>query len=233
MKGVVLLSGGLDSSVLLTKLVKEGDNCYPLSIDYGQRHVREVEAAAAICGILGVDHKWQCLDLSNLKELLRSALVGSKGVIPHGHYEAETQKATVVPNRNMILLSIAAGYASSISGEFVAYAAHSNDRAIYADCRPEFVKSVTETISLGTDNQIHLIEPFVDMTKAEIVKLGIQLGAPLYLTHSCYEGSERPCLQCGTCLERTEAFYLNNTSDPALSLEEWGQALKYLRQHTK
>lgn len=593
MKGVILHSGGVDSTVLLTKLLKEGHDCYPLSIEYGQRHAKEIDKAAEICGVLALDEKWQCLDLCNLRDFIHSALSG-QGEIPYGHYSDEIQKATVFPNRNMILLAIAAGYAETIEGEFVAYAAHSNDRciaegetvvtptgkkrvedlvpedevlscsldnstvsfqkvvkvvnngtrddvclltclggrqlrltgnhkvfkvlrvsfnksdgyektivevplreikkgdwlltpatkkklvtdepvfdidllqycdtsnpllqygdkfiwfkrdnmlpryiksdvfaklvtwfvtegnlpgpsqnntyktcisqksgtpeaaeiegllkqwgfhysyneggmffefsgptcyafrrcgrgaenkripgeilrmhpklvfdtlikgdggeeknypnrlnyvtkskvlreqvaylcsvlgcscsytrnktsgtyqmsigtefrknvnrlgeckmikvesvtntlsarvfditvendhtffagegsgilvsnSIYPDCRPEFVESVGKTIKLGTGGKVRLIEPFVDMTKAEVAKLGIEIGTPLYLTWSCYKGQERPCLQCGTCLERTEAFYLNHTSDPALTPEEWEQALVYLRQYT-
>ena len=231
-KGVVLHSGGLDSTVLLTKLLKEGHECYPLSVGYGQRHVKEIEAARRICERLGIISRWHYLDLSNLKQLIHSALHGV-GDIPHGHYEAEMQKVTVSPNRNMILLSVAAGYAETLGGSFVAYAAHSNDRSVYSDCRPEFVKSVGETIKLGTGGKVELIEPFVDYTKKDVVLEGVRLDAPLELTFSCYEGRERPCLQCGTDLERTEAFHLAGIQDPALTDEEWIQALKYLGQYTK
>lgn len=232
MKGVVLHSGGLDSTVLLAKLVKEGYDCYPLSIEYGQRHVKEVSAARRVCGRLGILERHQVLFFTELHALIHSALTG-EGAIPRGHYSDEIQKATVVPNRNMILLSIAAGYAETIGGSFVAYAAHSNDRAIYPDCRPEFVKSVGETLKLGTGGKVELIEPFVDYTKTDLVRLGLELGAPLELTWSCYQGKERPCLQCGTCLERTEAFNLISAQDPALTSEEWKQALKYLEQYAK
>ncbi len=230
MKGVVLYSGGLDSTVLLTKLVREGHDCYPLSVNYGQRHAKEILAARKISVHLDMWKKHKMLFLDQLKELIHSALTGD-GTIPSGHYEAQMQEATVVPNRNMILLAIAAGYADTIDGEFVAYAAHSNDRAIYADCRPEFIKSVGETIGLGTGGKVRLIEPFVDMTKEGLVRLGIEIDAPLHLTWSCYKGEERPCLSCGTCLERTEAFNRCGTSDPALSPEEWKKALEYLKQY--
>lgn len=229
---MVLHSGGLDSTVLLTKLVRDGYDCYPLTVNYGQRHVKEAAAAFLVCDYLGLWGVWRQLDLDNLSHFIHSALSGD-GEIPYGHYEAESQKATVFPNRNMILLGIAAGYAETIGASFVAYAAHSNDRAIYPDCRPEFVKSAAETLRLGTDGKVRLVEPFVDMKKTEIAKLGVELGAPLELTWSCYKGGERPCLQCGTCLERTEAFHLSHTTDPALTAEEWRQALKYLEQYTR
>jgi len=230
-KCVVLHSGGLDSTVLLTKLIREGYDCYPLGIEYGQRHAKELLAAKHVCEALAVWEKQQTLFLRQLADLIQSALTG-RGDIPHGHYEAEMQKATVFPNRNMILLAIAAGYAETIGAELVAYAAHSNDRAIYPDCRPEFVKSVGETITLGTDGKVKLLEPFVDYRKADIVHEGFHLGAPMQLTWSCYEGQERPCLQCGTCLERTEAFVRDGTRDPALTSEEWEKALEYLRRYT-
>lgn len=172
------------------------------------------------------------MDLRGLHNLIHSALSG-QGQIPHGHYEAEMQKATVFPNRNMILLGVAAGYADTIGGQFVAYAAHSNDRQVYPDCRPEFIESVGQTIQLGTDGKVQLIEPFVDITKAQIIQLGLELEAPLELTWSCYEGGDVPCLQCGTCLERTEAFSLIGHPDPALPTSMWLEALQYLKQYAK
>lgn len=232
MKGVVLHSGGIDSTVLLTHLLRDGHDCYPLGIEYGQTHAKELFAADHICEYLGLLEKKRVLFLSVLSELIQSALTG-QGEIPRGHYSDEVQKATVVPNRNMILLAIAAGYAETIRGRFVAYAAHSNDRAIYPDCRPEFVKSVGETIRLGTGGKVELIEPFTNYTKADIVQLGRELQAPLRLTWSCYRGGERPCLTCGTCLERTEAFKLADFTDPALSEEEWEHALRYLDEYTQ
>lgn len=230
-KGVILHSGGIDSTVMLTKLLSEGHQCFPLAIRYGQRHAKELDAAKAVWAALGIN-TGTVLDLSNLRQLIKSALHGF-GKIPHGHYSDEIQAVTVSPNRNMILLAIAAGYAETIGGDFVAYAAHSNDRAIYPDCRPEFVKSAAETLHLGTGGKITLIEPFVDYTKADVVAEGLRLNAPLSLTWSCYEGHKTPCLQCGTCLERTEAFDINNTADPALSDTAWLRAQKYLSQYTK
>ncbi len=229
-KVVVLASGGLDSTTLLAQLLKAGHDCHLLTINYGQRHVKEIHAAEAVSQFYDMAERWNSLDLSNLKELIRSALSG-EGDIPNGHYSDEIQKATVFPNRNMILLGIAAGFAATINGSAVAYAAHSNDRAIYPDCRPEFIHSVNETIKLGTDGQIELLEPFEDLTKAQIALKGHELEAPLHLTWSCYKGEERPCLTCGTCLERTEAFYKAGLKDPALSNEEWLDAMTALKKY--
>jgi 7-cyano-7-deazaguanine synthase len=153
------------------------------------------------------------IDLSVLSPIFTSsALVNTSQDIPEGHYEAKSMESTVVPNRNMILLSIAAAYAESIKADSVAYAAHSNDRAIYRDCRPEFIDSVAMTIGISTG--VKLIAPFVDFTKADIVKLGLKIQAPLQLTWSCYNGREKACGKCGTCNERLNAFALCNTVDP-------------------
>jgi len=133
----------------------------------------------------------------------------------------------------MILLAIAAGYAETIGAERVAYAAHVNDRAIYPDCRPEFIVSAGETIRLGTDGKVTLYEPFMNYTKADIVREGLDMGAPLFATWSCYNGNSRPCLECGTCLERTEAFKIAGVADPALRADEWKTALEKLQLYSK
>ena len=225
---VVLLSGGVDSTVLMYSLV-EDYRVWPLTVSYGQRHDREIFAARNVCAARGdwLLVRWKHLDLSNLRALLPSALTDSRQSVPEGKYDKETMSRTVVPNRNMIFLAVAAGYAEGLGAEYVAYAAHANDRAIYADCRPEFVRSVGETIKLGTGGKVSLLEPFVNKTKVEIVRLGKSLVVPFRLCWSCYEGKERPCLRCGTCVERTLAFKEVGFADPALSETEWEEALKY------
>lgn len=225
----MLLSGGIDSSTLLYHLINRRYDCLPLTIDYGQKHIKEASAAKDVCVKLGISLNWKYLDLSNLKHLIQSALHGV-GEIPSGHYSSEAQKLTVSPNRNMIFLAIAAGYAQTVGAEYVGYAAHSNDRAVYPDCRPEFVKSVGETVGLGTGGAVEVLVPFVDWTKTRIVDYGVGLGVPYQLTWSCYCGEERPCLCCGTCLERTEAFDLAGHKDPALTDEEWDRGLQKLRE---
>lgn len=213
-KAVVLLSGGIDSTVLLYSMVNEFE-CYPLTLYYGQKHEKEALAARAVCEAR--DHnlllRWLWVSLASLKGLLPSALTG-KGEIPRGPYTPESQSATVVPNRNMIMLAIAAGYAQGLGAEVVAYAAHSNDSAVYPDCRPEFVMSVAETIRLGTGDAVVLHEPFVNLTKLEIVKLGAKLNVPFKHTWSCYEGGRMHCGVCATCIERREAFRLAGVVDP-------------------
>lgn len=216
-KVVVLHSGGLDSTVLLYNLHAMGHECFPLSIVYGQRHAaKETRCALHLCklksGELFLRHK--LLDLTVLRHVLRSALTSVHLDIPLGGYSVESQSQTVVPNRNMILLSVAVGYAQSISAGAVAYAAHSNDRAVYPDCRPEFVDSVGRSIELATDGQVELLTPFVELTKADIILRGVTYRVPLELTYSCYNGRERHCGICGTCHERREAFRLAGVADP-------------------
>ncbi len=232
MKSVLILSGGIDSSTLLYHLLYEGYEVHALTFFYGQRHAREVDCAKKIAEkaskIGFVDHK--IVDISSIHELISKGAITGEEKVPEGYYTEETQKITVVPNRNMILLSIAVGYAVKIGAREVHYAAHKSD-FIYPDCRKEFVKALDIAIYLGNIwEQVELKAPFVEMTKAEIVKLGLRLGVPYELTWSCYLGKERPCLRCGTCVERTEAFLLNNAKDPLLSDEEWKEALEIYRK---
>ena len=149
--------------------------------------------------------------------LFTSALTSKTIEVPEGHYADESMKATVVPNRNMILLAIAAGYAQGIGAKYVAYAPHMGDHPVYPDCRPEFIQSAGNTISLGTgwDNDgVVLITPFSALTKADIVTIGSKLHIPYELTWSCYSGGKIHCGKCGTCVERKEAFDLAGIDDP-------------------
>ena len=213
MKSLVVHSGGMDSTVLLYQLLQAGDEVKALSINYGQRHSRELEAARALCAELGVEHR--VADLFGLSDLLAgSALTSSDIEVPEGHYAEDNMKATVVPNRNMILLSIAAGWAISSKYDRIAYAAHSGDHAIYPDCRNEFAEALDGAIRLADWHEVSLYRPFVDMTKADIVSLGAKLGVPFEKTWSCYKGQDLHCGRCGTCVERREAFYLAGVEDP-------------------
>ena len=226
---VLIMSGGVDSSTLLWYLMRNYDEIHVITYIYGQRHAKEVEHAKMVVERAKKKAKiyHKIVDISCIHDLIaKGALTGNEEV-PEGFYTNESQKVTVVPNRNMILLAIAVGYAVKVGEKEVYYAAHKSDYAIYPDCRKEFVKALDIAVYLATDKQVEIKAPFVEMTKAEIVKLGLELGVPYELTWSCYRGEERPCLRCGTCLERTEAFLLNGVKDPALNDEEWNMALKY------
>ena len=216
---VVLLSGGLDSTVLMYSLVNDFE-VWPITVSYGQRHNKEIMAARSVCEAR--DHnlllRWRYVDLSVLRTLLPSALTGV-GEIPHGHYESESMKATIVPNRNMILLALAAGYANGIGAKHLAYAPHKGDHPLYPDCREVFIQAVRQAIKLGTgwnEDGVELHTPFSRMTKADIVKLGEKLNVPFKVTWSCYEGGEKHCGVCGTCIERIEAFELVGVKDPTM-----------------
>jgi 7-cyano-7-deazaguanine synthase len=226
-KVVVIYSGGLDSTVLLTKCKQEYDEVVALNFDYGSKHnERERASAHKVCDKLGVDLIE--VNLPFVGELFKSDLLLSGGKIPEGHYAADSMKSTVVPFRNGIMLSIAVGYAESIGARCVLLASHKGDRSQYPDCREEFTAAINEAAQLGTYTKVRIESPFNLLTKHEIVKIGLSIGAPMELSWSCYKGGNRPCLRCGTCYERTESFYMNNVKDPALSDEEWAEALKVI-----
>lgn len=213
MKAVVLFSGGLDSTVLTYHLLRENAELKLLSIDYGQRHQRELSASTQIALSLGLPHT--ILKLPMLAELLGgSALTDPSIPLPEGHYAEESMKATVVPNRNMILLSLAAGHAISLQFNTVAYAAHAGDHTIYPDCRPEFADALDRTLKLADWSEITLHRPFVKWSKEDLVRRGKELAVPFEKTWSCYAGGELHCGKCGTCVERKEAFELVGLLDP-------------------
>ena len=207
MKVILIYSGGLDSTVLLAKLVSEGSEVKALSINYGQRHSRELDAAKAICAKLGVEHR--VVDLSCLKPLLAGSSQTDDSVpVPHGHYAAENMRLTVVPNRNALMLSVAFAWAISLKYDAVAYAAHAGDHAVYPDCREEFTKPFAEAMWNADWHAVELLRPFIGITKADIVRIGHSIGADeiMAVSYSCYEGEEVHCGRCGTCSERAGSF---------------------------
>jgi len=212
-KAVVLLSGGMDSVCALYLAHSEYDVLGTLSFHYGAKHNdREIPFAAYHSGKLGIPHR--VIELGFIAETFKSDLLKSGGEIPKGHYEEKTMKATVVPFRNGIMLSIAAGFAESHEAEGLVIAAHSGDHAIYPDCREDFMKSMAGAIRLGTYVGIDVIRPFIAMTKAGIARRGHELGVDFSRTWSCYVGGEIHCGECGTCVERREAFLLAGIPDP-------------------
>ena len=213
MKTILIHSGGMDSTVLLYHLLAEGHTVKALSIDYGQRHRKELEFAAELTSQLGVEHK--IADLRSVTDLLAGSSLTSADIeVPEGHYAEDNMKATVIPNRNMILLSLAAGWAISNRFDHVSYAAHAGDHDIYPDCREEFTDALDKAIRLADWHEVSLHRPFVTKTKADIAALGAELGVPFEKTWSCYKGGELHCGRCGTCVERREAFHLAGIQDP-------------------
>jgi len=213
MKTLVIYSGGLDSTVLLYRLLREGAEVHALSVDYGQRHRCELDRARRICAEAGVPHR--VADLSAVRPLLAgSSLTSPEIPVAEGHYTEASMKSTVVPNRNMILLALATGHALSVGATRVAYAAHSGDHAIYPDCREAFAGAMAAAMRLCDWTEVELLRPFVGWTKAEIARHGAEIDAPLGLTWSCYRGGDVHCGRCGTCIERREAFDLAGLPDP-------------------
>jgi 7-cyano-7-deazaguanine synthase len=214
MKRTVLIhSGGIDSTVLLAHLLAEGREVHALSVDYGQRHRRELDAAREICLHYKVPHR--IADLRALGPLFgANALTDGSVAVPEGHYEEEGMKATVVPNRNMLLIAVAASWAMSLKASSVAYGAHGGDHAIYPDCRPAFAEALDKAIRLADWHEVSLERPFVGLDKTAIVRRGAELGVPFALTWSCYVGGARHCGRCGTCVERKEAFQRAGVPDP-------------------
>lgn len=214
MSVTVLMSGGLDSSVLAAYLLLSHRTVRGLGIDYGQRHAREIDSARAVAEALGID--FTLLDARGIGEAFGRSCLTTSEPVPHGHYEAENMMLTVVPNRNMVLLSLAAAHAISKGDDTIAYAAHAGDHAIYPDCRPEFIARVAMALNVCDYRPLELATPFRNHTKADIVRCGMSLDklAMMSLTWSCYEGGAQHCGKCGTCVERREAFALAGVEDP-------------------
>lgn len=214
MKVVALFSGGMDSTVLLAHLIHEGHDVDALSVNYGQRHSRELQSAINIAARFHVKH--DVADLTTLRMLLGgSALTDATVSVPDGHYAEESMRATVVPNRNAIMLSVAAGVAVARGASRVYTAVHAGDHFIYPDCRPGFIEALSDATMLGTAGfgDVEIRAPFVHWTKAQICKHGSELGAPLAASWSCYKGGANHCGSCGTCYERREAFDLAGVHD--------------------
>lgn len=214
---VCITSGGMDSATLAWHYAKHGHRLYLVGFDYGQRHRRELDSLIEIADLLDADAN--IIDLSHLGTFLHgSALTSDEVDVPDGHYAEETMRATVVPNRNAIMLSIATGIAVAEGAQIVATGVHAGDHFIYPDCRPEFFAPFTEAMRAGNDgftvDGFRLEAPFIRMTKANIAAHGHALGVPYEVTWSCYKGGDIHCGRCGTCVERIEAFIDAGVDDP-------------------
>lgn len=217
-RGIVIVSGGMDSVTLAYDL-HQVDEITLVSIDYGQRHRKELQFAEECAKDLGAD--WALIDLTTLtKWLSGSSLTDPSVEVPHGHYTADSMKATVVPNRNAILLSIATGIAVARKADYVATAVHAGDHAVYPDCRSAFTDAFEHMAREGNegfiDPQFSIYTPYIEKGKHDIASIGGEIGVPYEKTWSCYEGGEVHCGQCGTCVERKEAFTLSGIPDPTI-----------------
>ncbi len=216
---VAIVSGGMDSVTLAHHLHDIGHDLTLVSVDYGQRHRCELVMAERAAGRLGAD--WCLVDLSSITRLLTgSALTDPTVGVPEGHYADESMRATVVPNRNAMLLDVAVGVAVARGATGVATGVHAGDHAVYPDCRPEFIAAFQAMTRIANEgfmvDGFEVLAPFVNQGKHDIAAHGHTLGVPWDQTWSCYQGGEVHCGKCGTCVERIEAFTLAGVADPTV-----------------
>lgn len=223
MKAMVLLSGGVDSATCLAKAVRKygSENVIALSISYGQKHKREIEASDKIAKFYGTEHIY--MDLTDIFRYSGCSLLShSEDDIPKESYDEQLKKtdggpvSTYVPFRNGLFLSSAAAMAISKGCSVILYGAHADDAAgsAYPDCSEAFVNAMAAAVYEGSGKILRLEAPFVRVSKAEVVREGLELGVPYELSWSCYEGGDKPCGRCGTCIDRAEAFRKNGVKDP-------------------
>ncbi|MCK4357832.1 MAG: 7-cyano-7-deazaguanine synthase QueC [Candidatus Cloacimonetes bacterium] len=223
-KGILLLSGGADSTTLFVHALEKGWTIYPLSVDYGQKHAVELEAAKQIVDYYRmfyyeVKYRNCVKDLKvlnfDLSQIGHSALTDETQEVPNS---MKNQIQTVVPFRNTLLATLAAAYGESLELNPITIfmTPVKEDFETYRDCRIPFYHSLTETLRLGStrETEIEIITPFIGTTKAEIIALGTKYKVPYELTHTCYKGTRPACGKCPACIERLEAFKTNSLKDP-------------------
>lgn len=220
MKAIVLSSGGIDSTTCLGLKVKElgKENVVSVSVFYGQKLKKELESADKVAEYYGVKHIY--FDLSDIFKYSNCSLMETGQSVEHSSYIEQLKDGktltSYVPFRNGVMLSAVTSLAYSIfNGEEcqVVLGSHLSDFG-YADCSQEFIDNLSNAINLGTYKKVSLVTPLMNMEKKDVVKLGLELGVPYKYTWSCYEGKEKPCHQCGSCIDREEAFVQNGTIDP-------------------
>jgi 7-cyano-7-deazaguanine synthase len=212
-QSLIVYSGGLDSTTLLWEYA--ADIALAVNFNYGSNHnAREAECARRNCAKLEI--KLMEIDLGFMAKYFKSSLLEGADAVPSGNYDDENMRSTVVPFRNGIMLSVAAGLAESYNLSTILIANHAGDHAIYPDCRPGFVDAMGKAVSEGTYEGIKLSAPYTMLTKAQIVERGARIGVDYNDTYSCYRGGEHHCGTCGTCRERAEAFALAGVPDPTV-----------------
>ena len=209
-KIIILLSGGMDSTTLLWLAKREFEEVYAISFDYGQRHKVELKYAKELAKLAGVKEHF-IVQIPHYRSIKGSALIDESVEVPTGEYPQNEPPITTVPMRNLTFLSIASAFADSYEIPYIGIGVHALD-VPYPDCRPEFIASAEAAINAGsvyvakTKNRMHIYAPFLGMSKTDIALLGLKLGVPYEKTYSCYKGTEPPCGECPTCLQREEAL---------------------------
>ena len=210
---LMVVSGGMDSITMLYEYAER--IALAVTFNYGSNHnAREIECARYNCKKLGIE--LLVVDLPFIGRLFESSLLSGAENIPEGNYDDENMRSTVVPFRNGIMLSVAAGLAESRGLKFVMIANHGGDHAIYPDCREAFVTAMSEAISCGTYDNIRIFAPYTNITKTDVARRGATAGVDYSHTYSCYKGGERHCGVCGTCTERKQSFREAGIPDPTV-----------------
>ena len=221
MPGLVILSGGLDSTVCMALAARDTDGVIALTFDYGQRHRVELDRAALVAAHYGAEHVVVALDASRWGG---SALTDPAIEIPDAAASEGATDAipvTYVPARNLVFLAVAMGVSEARGADFVYLGVNALDYSGYPDCRPEFVRAFEAAAALALKrgvegNPVEVRTPLIALTKADIVRLGVSLGAPLHLTWSCYRGDDVPCGRCDACALRAKGFAEAGVPDPAM-----------------
>lgn len=211
---LVVLSGGMDSVTALAHTATMYGDVHALTVNYGQRHVREIDAAAAQAERWASRH--DVVDLTGVGNLLAGSALTDDVAVPEGHYSDASMAATVVPNRNAILSNVAGGVAVARKLDGIVLGVHAGDHPIYPDCRPEFVAALQAMLDAANDgyHRVRVEAPFLHTDKAGILRVGMALGVDYAATWTCYKGGERACGRCGSCVERLEAFAEIGEQDP-------------------
>ncbi len=232
-KALVLMSGGLDSTTVATYAKSRGDEIFGLSFNYGQRHVIEMESSRRVAERLGVERKVINIDMRQIG----SSSLTSESEVDEGSVNREGIPNTYVPGRNIIFLSIAGALADIKGASKIYIGVNSVDYSGYPDCRPDFIGSMQNTLRLGLANgpssNLSIIAPLQKLSKAEIVRMGTELGAPYELTYSCYRGGTKSCGHCDSCLLRLKGFMEAGIEDPLQYIEYPDFYLDFLKRKKK
>ncbi len=215
MKAVIIVSGGMDSVTMLYHIIKNGGVSveHILAFEYGQRHYKELTYVPYHANVFSVPYS--IIDLKSLISVFgESAMINLNRRVPEGRYQEEIIQDTVVPNRNMIFLSIAVAKAQSIGVNTVLYGAHTGDHAIYPDCTPAFINAISRAACLGNYKPMSISAPFILLNKVDILRHGLELNVDYSKTWTCYKGRNLACGTCSSCIERRGAFAALGEIDP-------------------